>query len=65
MQLCMFHCRVLDIGGGFPGGSIDAAGCVDLGRVPSAVNAALEAHFPPQRGVDIIAEPGRSAFCGM
>lgn len=54
-----FNMRVLDIGGGFPGGEINAAGNVDLGRVPIAVNAALAAHFPPERGVDIIAEPGR------
>ena len=51
--------RVLDIGGGFPGGSIDAQGRLDLGAVPAAVNAALEAHFPSSRSVDIIAEPGR------
>lgn len=32
---------------------------MDLGRVPAAVNAALAVHFPPELGVDIIAEPGR------
>lgn len=53
------HCRVLDVGGGFPGGIVDAAGEVDLGSVPAAVNLALATHFPPNCGVDIIAEPCR------
>lgn len=51
-----FSMRVLDIGGGFSGGSIVTN---DLHGVPEAVNAALEEYFPPNCGVEIIAEPGR------
>jgi hypothetical protein len=43
-------------------GQVDAQGNVDLGRVPAAVNTALAVHFPPELGVDIIAEPGRWVF---
>ncbi|KAK9821936.1 hypothetical protein WJX81_005453 [Elliptochloris bilobata] len=50
---------LLDIGGGFCGGTFDASGRVDLGGVPAAVNAALAEHFPPGCGVRVIAEPGR------
>ena len=38
--------RILDIGGGFAGGSFDAAGTVQLGQVPLAVNTALATFFP-------------------
>ena len=41
-----FDMRVLDIGGGFAGGSFDAAGMVQLGQVPTAVNTALAVYFP-------------------
>lgn len=51
-----FDMRILDIGGGFCGGRL-----VDnhLGGVPDAVNSTIDAHFPKESGVDIIAEPGR------
>jgi hypothetical protein len=47
--------KILDIGGGFTSGStglkfLDAS---------AAVNTALDAYFPPNMGVTIIAEPGR------
>lgn len=61
----LLGCRVLDVGGGFPGGRIDAQGQLDLGAVPAAVNAAVNTHFPPSRGVDIIAEPGRCEPCHL
>ena len=51
--------NLLDIGGGFCGGSFGPDGLVDLGGVPAAVNAALVAHFPAVCGVRVIAEPGR------
>lgn len=54
-----FDMRVLDIGGGFPGGAVSESGQVDLGVIPTSVNRALALHFPPSRGIDIIAEPGR------
>lgn len=54
-----FDMRILDIGGGFCGGSIGAEGSVELGGVPAAVNAALARHFPDEGSVRIIAEPGR------
>lgn len=38
--------RILDIGGGFAGGSFDSTGTVQLGRVPLAVNTALDTFFP-------------------
>lgn len=47
--------NLLDIGGGFCSG----AGFLD--GVPSAVNSALAEYFPVSMGVQIIAEPGRSA----
>ena len=56
-----FNMTVLDIGGGFAGCMPTLEGTADLGRVPQAVNEALEAHFPASRGVRIIAEPGRCA----
>jgi diaminopimelate decarboxylase len=54
-----FDMDLLDIGGGFAGCMPSADGAVDLGRVTAAVNAALDAHFPPCSGIRIIAEPGR------
>jgi len=41
-----FNMHILDIGGGFAGGSFDAAGTVQLGQVPIAVNTALATYFP-------------------
>ncbi len=41
---------MLDIGGGFSGGTFGPDGKVDLGTVPAAVNAALDQHFPPSTG---------------
>lgn len=54
---CDMH--LLDIGGGFCGGAINADGSVELGGVPAAVNAALALHFPDRERVRVIAEPGR------
>ena len=56
-----FEMDMLDIGGGFCGGSFDAVGTVDLGGVPAAVNAALDAFFPSEEcsSLRVIAEPGR------
>lgn len=45
-----FEMDTLDLGGGFCGGSFDAAGTVDLGGVPAAINAALDEHFPDPEG---------------
>jgi ornithine decarboxylase len=42
---------VLDIGGGFSGGT--------MARAAVAINAALDVHFPAADGVKVIAEPGR------
>jgi ornithine decarboxylase len=41
-----FDMDTLDLGGGFCGGDFDAAGQVDLGGVPAAINAALDDLFP-------------------
>ena len=54
-----FDMRLLDIGGGFCGGAINADGSVELGGVPAAVNNALAHHFPDEERVRVIAEPGR------
>lgn len=53
-----FSMQLLDIGGGFAGGTVDGAG---LGAVPAAVNEALERFFPAtgDEDVRVIAEPGR------
>ena len=51
--------KILDIGGGFSSGDILADGRIDIHDIPAAVNAALDQHFPEDRGVHIIAEPGR------
>ena len=48
--------RVLDVGGGFPG--VDTAS-VSFGAMARSLTTALDTHFPPERGVRIIAEPGR------
>jgi hypothetical protein len=53
-----FDMSVLDIGGGFCGGTASAGGAGDLGGVPAAVNAALAAFFPEDGNVRVIAEPG-------
>jgi len=51
-----FEMNFLDIGGGFPGN----AGTEDyFTEIASAVNKALEEHFPNDESVRIIAEPGR------
>ena len=55
MGFCM---RLLDLGGGFCAG-FDAVGNIHLGGVPQAVNAALDAFFPADSDVKVIAEPGR------
>ncbi len=49
---------ILDLGGGFAGGD-SAAPDAGLGPVAAAVRTALETHFPPARGIRVIAEPGR------
>ena len=51
----------LDIGGGFSGeiDTNDDTGGGSFESIARAVNASLDEHFPPSRGVDIIAEPGR------
>ncbi|KIY99133.1 ornithine decarboxylase [Monoraphidium neglectum] len=50
--------RLLDIGGGFTG-RFDQSGCVVISEIARAVNAAVNAHFPVEGGVRLIAEPGR------
>ncbi|XP_073962708.1 ornithine decarboxylase 1-like [Choristoneura fumiferana] len=45
--------RLVDIGGGFPGGS-----GTSIKEVAEVINTALETHFP-EPGVRVIAEPGR------
>jgi ornithine decarboxylase len=64
-----FDMGLLDIGGGFSGGGAAGApppsgadgpgDAVHLAAVAPALNAALDAHFPPSSGVRVIAEPGR------
>jgi len=46
--------RFLDIGGGFPGNT-----GTSIKEIAEVVNASLSEHFPPECGVEIIAEPGR------
>lgn len=53
-----YNMDLLDIGGGFSG-RFDAHGNVIFGEIASTINAALTAHFPPESGVRVIAEPGR------
>jgi ornithine decarboxylase len=51
-----FTMNLLDIGGGFPGNT----GTEDyFVEIATAVNAALEEHFPNDGTIRIIAEPGR------
>jgi len=51
-----FTMNLLDIGGGFPGNT----GTEDyFAEIATAVNAALEEHFPNDGTIRIIAEPGR------
>lgn len=47
---------VLDIGGGFPG---DETAKITFECLAETINEALDEHFPPECGVEIIAEPGR------
>merc|ERR1719213_1179020 len=49
--------EILDIGGGFSGGT--GCGSKELEPVAAAINAALDAWFPAECGVRVIAEPGR------
>ncbi len=49
-----FTMTLLDLGGGFSKGLTKS-----FTAVTDAINAALDQHFPPGRGVRIIAEPGR------
>ncbi|EFJ40311.1 hypothetical protein VOLCADRAFT_84542 [Volvox carteri f. nagariensis] len=53
-----FHMELLDIGGGFTG-HFDEMGNVMFGEIANTINTALAAHFPPEMGVRVIAEPGR------
>jgi ornithine decarboxylase len=53
-----FSMSLLDIGGGFTG-HFDACGNVMFGDIATTINGALAAHFPPESGVQVIAEPGR------
>jgi ornithine decarboxylase len=51
-----FNMHLLDIGGGFPGNT----GTEDyFSEIATAVNKALEEHFPEDGNIRIIAEPGR------
>jgi len=51
-----FTMNLLDIGGGFPGNT----GTEDyFSEIATAVNTALEEHFPDDGAIRIIAEPGR------
>ncbi len=60
-QMYGFDMHILDVGGGFCGGALDAEGNVDFCGVDVALNAALEEHFAEGSldGLTIIAEPGR------
>jgi ornithine decarboxylase len=53
-----FSMQLLDIGGGFTG-HFDSCGNVIFGDIATTINGALAAHFPPESGVQVIAEPGR------
>jgi ornithine decarboxylase len=53
-----FSMQLLDIGGGFTG-HFDSCGNVMFGDIATTINGALAAHFPPESGVQVIAEPGR------
>lgn len=47
---------LLDIGGGFPG---DKHAKISFEELAQTINRAIDTFFPPESGVDIIAEPGR------
>ncbi|XP_055353614.1 ornithine decarboxylase-like isoform X2 [Paramacrobiotus metropolitanus] len=49
--------RVLDMGGGFPGVLTKVA--MSFPEFCAPINRALDEHFPPESGVEIIAEPGQ------
>ncbi|CAF4627474.1 unnamed protein product, partial [Rotaria socialis] len=51
-----FTMNLLDIGGGFPGNTGTENHFSDIA---TAVNQALEEHFPNDGSVRVIAEPGR------
>ncbi len=51
-----FTMTLLDIGGGFSSSCFSMEGC---SSIPAAVSRALDRHFPQDRGVQIISEPGR------
>eukprot|EP00878_Enallax_costatus_P006926 GHUV01007258.1.p1 GENE.GHUV01007258.1~~GHUV01007258.1.p1 ORF type:complete len:293 (+),score=90.38 GHUV01007258.1:1298-2176(+) len=53
-----FRMNLLDIGGGFTG-HFDSCGNVMFGDIATTINGALAVHFPPESGVQVIAEPGR------
>jgi len=53
-----FEMTLLDIGGGFPGGS-DPSEKQLFDDISKVVNDVVDLHFPPESGVTLIAEPGR------
>lgn len=55
-ERCGVPMDVLDIGGGFPGRDTDSLSFADIA---AALRPALAEHFPSERGVGLIAEPGR------
>jgi ornithine decarboxylase len=50
--------NLLDVGGGFSA-PCDEASSRLFREKAATINAALEQHFPPGCGVDVISEPGR------
>ncbi|XP_072046384.1 ornithine decarboxylase-like [Amphiura filiformis] len=54
-----FKMDLLDIGGGFPGKKNMAPDDIAFEEFAKAVNEGLEKHFPDERSVNVIAEPGR------
>jgi ornithine decarboxylase len=50
------HPTIVDCGGGFPGTD---SGHLSFHDVAATVSQALDVHFPEEKGVEIIAEPGR------
>ncbi len=53
-----YNMELLDVGGGFTG-HFDACGNVMFGEIANTINKAVAHCFPPERGVRVIAEPGR------
>mmetsp|Transcript_7591 Transcript_7591/g.20199 ORF Transcript_7591/g.20199 Transcript_7591/m.20199 type:complete len:382 (+) Transcript_7591:17-1162(+) len=53
-----YNMELLDVGGGFTG-HFDACGNVMFGEIANTINQAVARYFPPERGVRVIAEPGR------